>query len=75
MSGWPGVDFSTYGPDEAVRYSRHNAQTPALETFTIADSDGVYAAREIASMPLSVGAGRWGAAHPEKSPKNWSPGS
>jgi hypothetical protein len=41
MSGWTGVGFSTYGPDEAVRYSRQDAQTSALETFTIAYSDRV----------------------------------
>jgi hypothetical protein len=33
MSGWTGVDFSTYGPDEEVRYSRQDAQTSALETL------------------------------------------
>src|SRR3989440_12338692 len=27
MSGWTGVDFSRYGPDEPIRYRREDAQT------------------------------------------------
>jgi hypothetical protein len=37
MSGWTGVDFSTYGFDKPIRHSRQDAQTSALEAFTIAD--------------------------------------
>lgn len=48
MSGWTGVDFSALGLDEPVRYSRQDAQTSALEAFTIADPDRVWTVREIA---------------------------
>jgi FMN-dependent oxidoreductase (nitrilotriacetate monooxygenase family) len=48
MSGWTGVDFSRFSPDEPVRYSREDAQTSALEAFTIADPNRVWTVREIA---------------------------
>jgi hypothetical protein len=31
MSGWTGIDFSKFGPDEPIRHSRQDAQTSALE--------------------------------------------
>jgi FMN-dependent oxidoreductase (nitrilotriacetate monooxygenase family) len=48
MSGWTGVDFSALGLDDPVRYSREDAQTSALEAFTIADPSRVWTVREIA---------------------------
>lgn len=63
MSGWTGVDFSTYGLDEPIRHGRHDAQTSALDAFTIADPERVWTVREIARHaaiggrgPLVVGA-------------------
>jgi alkanesulfonate monooxygenase SsuD/methylene tetrahydromethanopterin reductase-like flavin-dependent oxidoreductase (luciferase family) len=48
MSGWTGLDFSKYGPDEPILHSRQDAQTSALEAFTIGDPDRVWTVREIA---------------------------
>jgi alkanesulfonate monooxygenase len=63
MSGWTGVDFSQLGLDEPIRHSRRQAQTSALDAFTIADPDRVWTVREIARHaaiggrgPLVVGA-------------------
>jgi long-chain alkane monooxygenase len=57
MSGWTGVDFSIYGFDEPIRHSRQNAQTSALEAFTIADPDRVWTVREIAKHAAIGGRG------------------
>ncbi|HZU88719.1 MAG TPA: NtaA/DmoA family FMN-dependent monooxygenase, partial [Stellaceae bacterium] len=48
MSGWTGVDFSKLGRNEPIRHSRQQAQTSALDAFTIADPDRVWTVREIA---------------------------
>ena len=57
MSGWTGVDFSDYGFDEPLRHSRQDAQTSALEAFTIADPDRVRTVREIAKHAAVGGRG------------------
>jgi CO/xanthine dehydrogenase Mo-binding subunit len=57
MSGWTGLDFSKYGPDEPILYSRRDAQTSALEAFTIADPDRVWTVREIAKHAAIGGRG------------------
>jgi FMN-dependent oxidoreductase (nitrilotriacetate monooxygenase family) len=57
MSGWTGVDFSKYGPDEPIRHSRQDAQTSALEAFTIADPDRAWTVREIAKHAAIGGRG------------------
>ena len=57
MSGWTGVDFSKLGPDEPIRHSRQDAQTSALEAFTIADPNRVWTVREIAKHAAIGGRG------------------
>ena len=57
MSGWTGVDFSKYALDEPVRYSKEDAQTSALEAFTIADPGRVWTVREIAKHAAIGGRG------------------
>ena len=57
MSGWTGVDFSKYALDEPIRYSRQDAQTSALEAFTIADPGRVWTVREIAKHAAIGGRG------------------
>jgi alkanesulfonate monooxygenase len=57
MSGWNGVDFSTYGFDEPIRHSRQDAQTSALEALTIADPDRPWTVREIAKHAALDGRG------------------
>lgn len=57
MSGWTGVDFSTLGLDEPLRHSRRDAQTSALDAFTIADPQRVWTVREIARHAAIGGRG------------------
>ncbi|MBV8457025.1 MAG: LLM class flavin-dependent oxidoreductase [Acetobacteraceae bacterium] len=57
MSGWTGIDFSELALDEPLRYSRPDAQTSALEAFTIADPDRVWTVREIAKHAAIGGRG------------------
>src|SRR5262249_31787686 len=56
-SGWTGSDFSKFGLDEGIRHSRQDAQTSALEAFTIADPDRVWTVREIAKHAAIGGRG------------------
>jgi hypothetical protein len=49
--------FSKYGPDEPVHHSRQDAQTSALEAFTIADPERVWTVREIAKHATIGGRG------------------
>jgi alkanesulfonate monooxygenase len=56
-SGWTGVDFSRYGLDEPLRHSREDAQTSALEAFTIADPARVWTVRQIAKHAAIGGRG------------------
>ena len=57
MSGWTGVDFSQLGLDDVVRYENRDAQTSALEAFTIADPGRVWTVREIAQHAAIGGRG------------------
>jgi FMN-dependent oxidoreductase (nitrilotriacetate monooxygenase family) len=57
MSGWTGVDFSQYRLDEPIGYSRQQAQTSALEAFTIADPQRVWTVQEIARHAAIGGRG------------------
>jgi FMN-dependent oxidoreductase (nitrilotriacetate monooxygenase family) len=57
MSGWTGVDFSKFGPDEPIFHSRQDAQTSALDAFTIADPDRLWTVREIAKHAAIGGRG------------------
>jgi alkanesulfonate monooxygenase len=65
MAGWTGVDFSTYGPDEPIRFIENDAMRSALESFTTADPGRVWTMREIAEHvgiggrgPVAVGSPR-----------------
>ena len=66
MSGWTGVDFSRYGFDEPISYSRQQAQTSALDAFTIADPDRVWTVRETAKHAAIGGRGPVVAGSPEE---------
>jgi FMN-dependent oxidoreductase (nitrilotriacetate monooxygenase family) len=57
MSGWTGIDFSKYGLDEPIRHSHQDAQTSALEAFTIGDPARVWTVREIAQHAAIGGRG------------------
>jgi FMN-dependent oxidoreductase (nitrilotriacetate monooxygenase family) len=63
FSGWTGVDFSGFGPDDELRYIETQAMRSALASFTSADPDRVWTVRELAEHvaiggrgPLLVGA-------------------
>lgn len=48
MSGWTGVDLSTYGLDEEVRHVETDAGRSAMENITRADPSRVWTVREVA---------------------------
>jgi hypothetical protein len=58
MSGWTGLDLSKYGRGEPILHSRQDAQTSALEAFTIADPDRVRTVRETRSTQRPAVVGR-----------------
>src|SRR6202166_2648510 len=62
MSGWTGVDFSTYDLDQQVRHVENDAGRTAMDNITRADPDRVWTVREVAQHvgiggigPLVVG--------------------
>jgi alkanesulfonate monooxygenase SsuD/methylene tetrahydromethanopterin reductase-like flavin-dependent oxidoreductase (luciferase family) len=62
MSGWTGVDFSTYDLDQEVRHVQNDAGRTAMDNITRADPDRVWTVREVAQHvgiggigPLAVG--------------------
>ncbi|RJS93601.1 LLM class flavin-dependent oxidoreductase [Salinisphaera sp. Q1T1-3] len=57
ISGWTGIDFSTYDFDAPIRYIRNEAVRSAIESFTVADPDRVWTLREVAAH---VGLGGFG---------------
>jgi alkanesulfonate monooxygenase len=48
MSGWTGVDFSTYALDQQVRHVHNEAGRSAMDNITRADPDRVWTVREVA---------------------------
>jgi len=65
LSGWTGVDLSTYGLDEPLRHVKTEAGQSALESFTTADPDRQWTIRELAQWcgiggrgPVLVGSAR-----------------
>jgi FMN-dependent oxidoreductase (nitrilotriacetate monooxygenase family) len=57
ISGWTGIDFGQFGPDEPLRHRHTNAVQSAVETFTTIDPDKVWSVREMADW---VGIGGFG---------------
>lgn len=50
FSGWTGIDFSTYDPDDPISYVQSDAIQSMVEGFTIADSSKVWTVREVANF-------------------------
>ena len=48
MSGWTGVDFSTYDLDQEVRHVHNDAGRTAMDNITRADPDRTWTVREVA---------------------------
>ncbi len=57
FSGWTGVDFSKYRPDDELRYIETEAMRSALESFTSADPGRVWTVRELAEHVAIGGRG------------------
>ncbi len=57
ISGWTGIDFGQFTPDEPLRHRYTNAVQSAVETFTTIDPDKVWSVREMADW---VGVGGFG---------------
>ena len=54
MSGWTGVDFSKFDPDQIVEHVESEAGRTALENITRADPDRRWTVREVAEH-VSIG--------------------
>jgi alkanesulfonate monooxygenase SsuD/methylene tetrahydromethanopterin reductase-like flavin-dependent oxidoreductase (luciferase family) len=48
MSGWTGVDFSTYDLDQKVEHVHNEAGRTAMDNITRADPDRTWTVREVA---------------------------
>ena len=66
MSGWTGVDFSTYDLDQQVRHVENDAGRTAMDEFTRADPDRVWTVREVAQHVGIGGIGPVVVGTPEK---------
>jgi alkanesulfonate monooxygenase len=66
MSGWTGVDFSTYDLDQEVRHVQNDAGRTAMDNITRADPDRVWTVREVAEHVGIGGIGPVVVGTPEK---------
>ena len=66
MSGWTGIDFSTYGKDDRVQHIRNDAIHSAVDRFTIADPNKVWTIGEVAEFVSIGGAGPVVVGSPER---------
>jgi len=57
FSGWTGVDFAKYKPEDELRYIETEAMRSALESFTSADPNRIWTVRELAEHVAIGGRG------------------
>jgi FMN-dependent oxidoreductase (nitrilotriacetate monooxygenase family) len=57
FSGWTGVDFSRYRPEDELRYVETEATRSSLASFTADDPDRVWTVRELAEHVAIGGRG------------------
>lgn len=57
MSGWAGIDLSTYALDQPIRYIENDAGRSAMENITRADPDRVWTVRDVAEHVAIGGIG------------------
>ncbi|MBX3539229.1 MAG: LLM class flavin-dependent oxidoreductase [Chelatococcus sp.] len=51
LSGWTGIDFGDYGPDDPVRFVKNNNSVQSkLEAMTIRSADRVWRVRDLADF-------------------------
>jgi alkanesulfonate monooxygenase len=66
FSGWTGIDFAKYNPDDELRYIETEAMRSALESFTSADPDRIWTVRELAEHVAIGGRGPLFVGSPEQ---------
>ncbi|HEX3882986.1 MAG TPA: LLM class flavin-dependent oxidoreductase [Stellaceae bacterium] len=66
FSGWTGIDFSKYRPEDELRYIETEAMHSALESFTSADPNRVWTVRELAQHVAIGGRGPLFVGSPEQ---------
>ena len=49
VSGWTGIDFGKYNPDDRVEYIENDAVQSATESLTTSDPDNIWTVREVAN--------------------------
>ena len=57
MSGWTGIDFAQFGPDEVLHDQESNAIQSVVKAFSAADPDRTWTIREIADYARLGGDG------------------
>jgi len=57
MSGWTGIDFSTFDLDDPVRHIRNDAIHSAIDALTVVDPKRVWTVRELAEHAAIGGMG------------------
>jgi FMN-dependent oxidoreductase (nitrilotriacetate monooxygenase family) len=57
MSGWTGIDFARFGPDEVLQDQDSNAIQSVVKAFSAADPDRTWTIREIADYARLGGDG------------------
>ena len=57
MSGWTGLDLSTYALDQPIRYVENDAGRSAMENISRADPDRVWTVRDVAEHVAIGGIG------------------
>ena len=66
ITGWTGVDFSRYRPEDELRYIETEAMRSALASFTSDDPDRVWTVRELAEHVAIGGRGPLFVGSPEQ---------
>jgi FMN-dependent oxidoreductase (nitrilotriacetate monooxygenase family) len=66
FSGWTGVDFAKYKPEDELRYIETEAMRSALASFTSDDPDRVWTVRELAEHVAIGGRGPLFVGSPER---------
>jgi FMN-dependent oxidoreductase (nitrilotriacetate monooxygenase family) len=49
VSGWTGIDFGKYHPDDRIEYIENDAVQSATESLTTSDPDKIWTVREVAN--------------------------
>ncbi|MFT8775353.1 MAG: LLM class flavin-dependent oxidoreductase [Gluconacetobacter liquefaciens] len=66
LSGWTGIDFAQYAPDDPVRHIRNDAIHSAVDALTVEDPGRVWTVRELAEHAAIGGMGTTIVGGPER---------